>query len=122
MAFDLKWTPLLGKGTSIYDIRSKQATIFPSVTFGRQTVTAGAVYLDPFGIKGEIGTGLIWFEPRDLVPGFELRNQTGFEAYWKILLTPNLWITPGFQFLWNSSLNPTEDRVFIPHIKFRLAY
>ena len=52
----------------------------------------------------------------------KLRNQTGFEAYWKMLLTPNLWITPGFQFLWNPSLNPTADRVFIPHIKFRLAY
>jgi hypothetical protein len=92
-------------------------------TFGRQTVTAGVVYLDPFGMKGEFGTGLIWFEPLpDLAPEFNLRNQTGFEAYWKILLTPNLWITPGFQFLWNPSLNPTEDRIFIPHFKFRLAY
>ena len=92
-------------------------------TFGRQTVTAGAVYLRPFGMQGEVGTGPIWFEPPpELLPGTELRNQTGFEAYWKILLTPNLWITPGFQFLWNPSLNPTADRVFIPHIKFRLAY
>ncbi len=92
-------------------------------TFGRQTVTAGAVRLDPFGMKGEFGMGLIWFEPLpDLLPGTELRNQTGFEAYWKVLLTPNLWITPGFQFLWNPSLNPAADRVFIPHIKFRLAY
>jgi len=92
-------------------------------TFGRQTVTAGAVYTDPFGTKGEIGTGLIWFEPLpDLFPDTELRNQTGFELYWKLLVTPNLWITPGFQFLWNPSLNPEADRVFIPHIKFRLAY
>ena len=58
----------------------------------------------------------------DLIPDVKLRNQTGFEAYWKILLTPNLWITPGFQFLWNPALNPTADRVFIPHFKFRLAY
>ena len=92
-------------------------------TFGRQTVTAGAVRLDPFGMKGEFGTGLIWFEPLpDLFTGIELRNQTGFEVYWKLLLTPNLWITTGFQFLWNPSLNPTADRVFIPHFKFRLAY
>lgn len=92
-------------------------------TFGRQTVTAGAVYLKPFGIQGEVGTGLIWFEPLpDLVPGVKLRNQTGFEAYWKILLTPNLWITPGFQFIWNPALNPTADRLFIPQFKFRLAY
>ncbi len=94
-----------------------------SVTFGRQTVTAGAVYLDPFGTKGDLGTGLIWLDPfPDLLPGIEVSSQTGFEAYWKILLTPNLWITPGFQFLWNPSLNPAADRVFIPHLKFRLAF
>ncbi len=93
------------------------------VTLGRHTVTAGAVYLDPFGTKGEIGTGLIWLDPLpDLLPGMELSSQTGFEAYWKILLTPNLWITPGFQIFWNPSLNPTDDDLFIPHIKFRLAY
>jgi hypothetical protein len=92
-------------------------------TFGKHTVTAGVVRLDPFGVKGEFGTGLIWFKPLpDLIPDVKLRNQTGFEAYWKILLTPNLWITPGFQFLWNPALNPTVDRVFIPHLKFRLAY
>jgi hypothetical protein len=86
-------------------------------------VTAGVVRLDPFGVKGEFGTGLIWFKPLpDLIPDVKLRNQTGFEAYWKMLLTPNLWITPGFQILWNPALNPTVDRVFIPHIKFRLAY
>jgi hypothetical protein len=52
-------------------------------------------YLDPFGMKGKFGTGLIWFEPLpDLVTDFNLRNQTGFEAYWKMLLTPNLSITP----------------------------
>lgn len=54
-------------------------------------MTAGAVYLDPLGTKGELGTGLIWFEPLpDLLRGVDLRNQTGFEAYWKLLLTPNL--------------------------------
>ncbi len=94
-----------------------------SVSFGRHTVTAGAAYLAPFGIQGEVGTGFIWMEPfRDLVPGRKLRNQYGYELYWKMLITPNLWITPGFQYIWNPSLNPTEDSLFMPHIKFRLAY
>ena len=94
-----------------------------SASLGRHTVTAGAAYLKPFGIQGEIGAGLIWMQPhRDLVPGHKLRDQTGIELYWKILLTPNLWITPGFQHIWNPSLNPNEDSLFIPHIKFRLAY
>jgi len=94
-----------------------------SVSLGRHTVTAGAAYLEPFGINGEIGTGLIGLQPhKDLVQGIELRDQKGFEAYWKILVTPNLWITHGFQYLWDPSFNPTADRLFIPHFKFRLAY
>ncbi len=91
-------------------------------TFGKQTVTAGAAYLRPFDIQGEIGMAIIWFEPLDLVPGTKLRNQTGYEFYWKILLTPNLWITPGFQYIWNPVFNPTEDKIFIPQFKFRLAF
>jgi len=94
-----------------------------SVTLGRHTVTAGVAFLSPFGIQGEFGTGLLWLKPHsDLVPGVELRNQSGFEAYWKMLVTPNLWVTPGFQFIWNPSFNPTTDSIFIPHLKFRLAY
>jgi carbohydrate-selective porin OprB len=61
-------------------------------------------------------------EPLDLVPGTSLRDQTGFELYWKILLTPNLWITPGFQHIWDPVFNPTEDKLFVSHFKFRLAY
>jgi carbohydrate-selective porin OprB len=65
----------------------------------------------------------MWLQPfPDLVSGQELRNQTGIEAYWKILMTPNLWLTPGFQVVWNPSGNPSVDRIFIPHIKFRLSY
>jgi carbohydrate-selective porin OprB len=90
-------------------------------SFGKHTVTAGAAYLRPFDIQGEIGTSIIWFDPHDLVPGESLDDQTGFELYWKILLTPNLWITPGFQYIWNPVFNPTEDEIFLPHIKFRLA-
>ena len=94
-----------------------------SVTFGRHTVTAGVAYLEPLGIKGEIGTGLIWLKPHSFrVEGVELRNQTGFEVYWKILVTPNFWVTPGFQQIWNPTLNPATDSTFIPHLKFGLAY
>ena len=95
-----------------------------SLTFGRQTVTAGGAYLSPLGIRGEIGAGVIWMKPHPDLLGtdVDLRNQNGFEVYWKLLVTPNLWLTPGFQYIRNPSLNPTTDSVFISHIKFRLAY
>lgn len=111
----------VGFGSYTYNTAEGGAT---SVGFGRHTVTAGGAYLSPLGIRGEIGTGLVWMEPHPelLGPDIELRNQTGFEAYWKLLVTPNLWVTPGFQFIMNPSLNPSADSVFIPHIKFRLAY
>ncbi len=94
-----------------------------SVSLARHTVTAGGAYLKPLGIKGEAAAGLMWVKPhRDLVPGVKLRNQYGFETYWKILLTPNLWITPGIQFVFDPFLNPDTDSIVIPHLKFRLAY
>ena len=110
------WVEFLGYTFSTAEGGSTGASL------GRHTVTAGAAYLRPFDIQGEIGTGLIWLQPHADLGGMELRNQTGFEAYWKVLLTPNLWVTPGFQFVWNPALNPAADRYFIPHFKFRLAY
>ncbi len=112
--------PWVGFGSYTYNTAEGGST---SVTFGRQTVTAGGVYLSPLGIRGEVGMGMIWMQPhRDLLPGVTLRNQTGFEAYWRILLTPNLWITPGIQVVFDPSANPDVDVVAIPHIKFRVAY
>jgi carbohydrate-selective porin OprB len=49
-----------------------------------------------------------------------LRNQYGGELYWKLLLTPDLWITPGLQFIVDPSLNPQEDFVAIAQLKLRL--
>ena len=50
------------------------------------------------------------------------QNQYGLDAYWKILLTPNAWITPGLQILVDPAFNPTADVVTIPHIKFRVFF
>jgi hypothetical protein len=98
-----------------------------SVSFARHTATAGFAYLKPLGIRGETAFGLMWMKPHsdlvsDLVPDLDLRNQYGFEGYWKILLTPNLWITPGIQVVFDPSLNPTTDEIIVPHFKFRVAY
>ncbi len=88
------------------------------VTFARHTVTAGVALLKPAGIRGEAALGLAWKDPIDPA----LRDQFGGEVYWKLLLTPDLWITPGFQFIFNPSFNPTTDFVVIVQFKFRLFF
>ncbi len=92
-----------------------------SVAFGHHTVTAGGAYLSPLGVRGEIGLGFIWMEPFQSLAEGTLRNQYGAEAYWRILLTPNFWLTPGIQYILHPSLNPTVHDLFIPLIKFRFA-
>ncbi|MGI9532442.1 carbohydrate porin [Lutimonas sp.] len=93
-----------------------------SVTFAEHTGTLGLSYTKPFDLPGEISLGLMVMKPiEDILPIPDMRTQYGIEPYWKILLTPNLWVTPGVQFIINPSLNPNVDFVSVPHIKFRLA-
>ena len=115
-----QWNRMVGYGSYTYNTAEGGGI---SVSFARQTVTAGVAYTTPFGIRGEAAFGVMWMEPHsDLISGQQLRDQSGFEAYWKLLLTPNLWITPGIQVVYNPSLNLGVDDIVIPHIKFRVAY
>ena len=94
-----------------------------SATVTRQLVTAGLAYLNPLNIRGELALGLMWTQPIDnIFPGSGQRNQTGYEVYWRMLVTPNLWITPGLQVVYNPSFNPGVDTIYIPDIKFRLSF
>ncbi len=95
-------------------------------TFAKNTVTGGLAYLDPFDIRGEAAIGLVWSEPFEdtlgsAAPGFDARNQYGYEIYWRMQLTPNTSITPGLQVIYNPSFNPAEDVIFIPQFKFRVS-
>jgi len=95
-------------------------------TNARQAVNAGFGYQKPLGINGEIAMALSWAEPLDRpdpILGIESdRNQYGLEANWKILLTPDLWITPGVQLIWEPTFNPSTDFVAIPQLKFRAFF
>ena len=96
-----------------------------SVTFARHTLTAGASYIKPFGIRGEASLGFMWMQTHesDFLLGpisFDGQNQYGLETYWKILLTPNMWVTPGLQIVFDPAFNPSSNVIAIPHIKFRL--
>jgi len=86
------------------------------LTLARQGASLGGVLLKPAGIGGEIGLGLSWLRPFDE----RLDDQYGAEAYWRVLVTPDLWVTPGVQLVWDPTLNPATDFIAIPQIKFRL--
>ena len=84
----------------------------------RHAVTAGAVFLNPLGVAGELALGGVWADP---IPD-DLREQYGLNAYWKILLTPDLWLTPGVQFIFDPSFNEDKDQLTIGQIKFRFLF
>ena len=57
----------------------------------------GLAYNKPLGIQGEVAAALTWVRELDgggcgLLP-CNGDSQAGTELYWKILLTPDLWIT-----------------------------
>lgn len=87
-------------------------------TLARHLTTAGLAVLKPFGLRGEIGLGTSWAQPFS----DSLNSQYGLEAYWKLLLLPNLWVTPGVQVIFDPTFNPQEDTVTIGQIKARLFF
>ena len=116
-----QWGRVVGFGSYTYNT-AEGAGI--GATLGRHTVTAGGAFLKPLGIRGELGLGFIWMQPVSdpLLATANPRDQYGLEGYWKLLLTPDLWVTPGLQFLFNPSRNFTTDFVAIPQLKFRLFF
>jgi len=116
-----QWGRIVGFGSYTYNT-AEGAGI--GATLGRHTVTAGGAFLKPLGIRGELGLGFVWMQPVSdpLLGTPNPRDQFGLESYWKLLLTPALWVTPGLQFLFNPSRNFSTDFVAIPQIKFRLFF
>ena len=89
-------------------------------TFANHNFTLGAAYLNPANIRGELSFSLLYMNPIDeIFP--DARDQYGIEAYWRISLTNNIWITPGVHLVFDPALNPYHDFIAIPHLKFRIA-
>lgn len=94
-----------------------------SGSFAAHTGTAGVAYLNPFGIRGEVAVGGMWSRPiNNIFPGFSARDQYGIETYWRVLMTPNLTVTPGIQLIFDPAFNLGEDFVAVPHVKFRVVF
>ena len=106
---------LVGFGSYTYNTSKGGAF---GATFAKHATTAGLALLKPFGLRGEIGLGSSWAQPHNE----NFNSQYGAEAYWKFLLLPNLWVTPGAQVIFDPTFNPQEDRVTIAQIKARLFF
>jgi hypothetical protein len=97
------------------------------LTNSRQALDLGVAYLDPINISGEILAGLTWAEPLNVAlpdpirPIPTDRTQGAFELNWRFLVTPDLWVTPGFQVIWSPSFAPDTDTIFLPQFKFHIS-
>jgi len=92
------------------------------LTWARNSASLGAVLLNPAHLNGELGLGLSWMDPHSGIlggPFADPRNQYGLDLYWKMLVTPNLWVTPGVQYIIDPSLNLGVDDLTILGLKFR---
>lgn len=108
-----QWGQVVGFGNYTYNDAVGGGN---GLTNSRQAISAGVARNDPFGIDGEVAVAGAWSEPID----GNLRDQYGLEAYWKLLLMSNLWITPGVQLIIDPTFNPTNDSFAIYQLKFRL--
>jgi hypothetical protein len=93
-------------------------------SFAKHTTTAGIAYLNPLALPGEAAFAFMLMDPnQDIFADFDFdaRTQYGTEAYWKVLLTPHIWVHAGIQLLVDPTLNPEVDFSVIPQFKFRVA-
>ncbi len=74
--------------------------------------------MNPWGLHGEMALGASWGEPIES----GLREQYGLEAYWKMLVISNLWLTPGVQYIYHPTFNPETDSLSSLQCKFSLFF
>ena len=90
-------------------------------SLANHTATVGVAYQNLASVRGEAAISLLYMNPIDEIFADPVRDQYGIEAYWRISLSNNIWITPGIHFIFNPSLNPDDDFVAMPMLKFRVA-
>lgn len=74
-------------------------------------------YSDLFGV------GLGWVRPNgEVVQEPFQREQVTAEAFYRFHITPNLAITPDLQAVWNPSLNPGEDMLWVAGLRARVTF
>ena len=97
------------------------ATVF------KNSATASLNYLNPAEIRGELGVGLNWGRPfrsfdTPLANYQRLEDQYGLETYWKFLLTPDMWVTPGVQFIKDPAFNDGVNNLTVFTLKTHVFF
>jgi hypothetical protein len=128
IAGEKQWGKLVGFGNYAYN-NAKGGGF--GVTTYEHVINAGVAYNNPLGIRGEVAAALTWVRALDgggcgllALTSLDCNgdSQALSEFYWKILLTPALWVTPGLQFGFDPVGNPDANFVAVPTLKFRASF
>ena len=95
----------------------------------QHSVNLGIAYNNPWRIKGEIAVAYLWSKAFDDGRCGALpctgQQQSDIEIYWKILVLPDLWVTPGVQMAFSPSLIDgvqTPGLLWVPSLRSRLFF
>ena len=85
------------------------------VTPVERFVSGGLVILEPLGRSGDrIGVGAAWSKPS---PEIGFRNETLLEVFYRIALTPSIYLTPDLQIIFSPAENPDHGVVVVPGLR-----
>ncbi len=85
----------------------------------QKSVSAGLGYQRVPG--GDLlGFGFNWGQPNETTFAPDLRNQVGFEAFYRVQLSDQLAITPDVQYFHSPALNSGEESVWLIGLRARL--
>ena len=134
-----QWNKLVAFANYTYN--TAEGGIRGVLTNASHNVNLGIARIQPFNVQGEIGASINFVDPNSNRvnainnpenPSEFLFSQIygqardglqyGGELYWRILLFPDLWVTPGAQLIFNPTFNTRSDILFAPHIKTRLFF
>jgi porin len=85
----------------------------------RQILSGGLGIQGPLGrVDNILGIGVAWGEPSDR----SLRDQYVTEIFYRLQVTPNIQVTPGYQVIFDPSQNPDQDVVGVFQLRVRVVF
>ena len=85
-----------------------------------KSVSLGFLY-QPASKGDQLGVALNWGEPNESSFGPRLDDQLTVEAFYRLQITPELALTPKFEFIKDPALNSENDSLWVIGIRTRLA-
>lgn len=84
-----------------------------------QQISGGVVFQNVFGQSDDV-IGLAGSKVK--LADSTLRDESSFEAFYRIQVTPNLSITPDVQIIWNPAYTTAYDRVVVWSLRARIVF